>query len=75
MKISHSDFALLAEYVEKHAKGQTLTFNLQSNRFLEVKCSNLKQEEVTISIYDAEDSNGTSFAKISVTRNLGDAVK
>lgn len=74
MKISYSDFQLLTQYMERHAKGQTMTLHFQQNSHLEIKISNSSQEPVVITIYPEQDNNATSMAKISVTRRLGDEI-
>jgi hypothetical protein len=73
-KLSYSNFELLASYVEKKAKGADLKFALTPNSNLEVKLTNLQDEEVVITLFEERES-GTPFPKIAVIRRLGDEIK
>lgn len=73
-KMSADNFQLLVSYVEKKAKGATMTFQEGMHGTMEIKLSNTLDEPVIITLYE-ENDKGTNFPKISVSRRLGDEIK
>jgi hypothetical protein len=66
--MSSSDFALLAKYIDKKAKGSNISFMEDGQRFI-VKFSDNLGEEVQITFFAEEIS---SFAKITTSRLLSE---
>ena len=61
MKIDYNDFQLLYKYLEQHCKGSPLSIEITPQNRLEIKSTNINQDFIIITIYQA-DSNGHMLA-------------
>jgi hypothetical protein len=68
-KMSAKDFEQLAKFIDKKAKGSTLTFKADTDHKLEVNVT-LADGDNAVITFQAESLN--AFPKITRQRNLGD---
>lgn len=56
MKIDYDDIQLLANYLEKHCNGNPIDIEVTLENRLEIKSKTVLSEDVTITIYQANEN-------------------
>lgn len=71
VEIAYTDFELLMELYNEHAKGKNLYFSIDASGNLRLRTRNVYDEELEILIYRADGDKGNLMPKIKKEDRLG----